>query len=449
MPKTVHNPDFLKKRRQALALVSLVILLALLMAWQLVTERSEPVGFAFWVQLGLILLLVPFLFVADRRSLSVLHEEMERMRILEGNVLRANSQLEAILAAISEPVIAIDESGRILEANGACEVVFGYLREELQGQNVSILMEEPYRSEHDSYLASYLRTGVKKAIGKNRQVAGRKKDGSSFPCEISITEANIGETQNFVGLIRDLTQERELSLKFAQAERLAAVGELAAGVSHEINNPINTVLNCAQLLKDGDEDPDLLQDICDEGERIAKIVRSLLDFAKEHSEEMTPVALGSLVSRTLGLIRRRIQRPGIEVRLSVEEDLPRPWLCSHQIQQVLMNLLLNARDAILQQEGRTEPGVIVVSLESTLFEGQQGLLLKVRDNGPGVPRDSQDRIFTPFYTTKREAGGTGLGLPVSLGIIQKHGGRLDVSSDGASYCEMRILLPILPPEETS
>jgi PAS domain S-box-containing protein len=449
MTTTSHNPEFLRKRRKALLLVSLLILLVLLMGWQLILDRAEPVGIGFWVELGLILLLVPILFWADRGSLSILQEEMERMRQLEGRVLRANSQTEAILAAISEPVIAIDDTGRILEANGACEAVFGYLREELQGQNVAILMEEPYRSEHDGYLANYLRTGVKKAIGKNRQVAGRKKDGTAFPCEISITEANIGDTRNFVGLIRDMTQERELSLKFAQAERLAAVGELAAGVSHEINNPINTILNCAQLLKDGDEDPELVQDITDEGERIAKIVRSLLDFAKEHSEEMNAVDLGALVQRTLGLIRRRIQRPGIEVRMRIEEDLPRPWLCAHQIQQVLMNLLLNSRDAILQDGSRTEPGLIEVSLESTLFENNQGILLKVRDNGPGVPRDSQDRIFTPFFTTKREAGGTGLGLPVSLGIIQKHGGKLEVSSDGKSYCEMRILLTLLPPDVTS
>ena len=98
-----------------------------------------------------------------------------------------------------------------------------------------------------------------------------------------------------------------------------------------------------------------------------------------------------------------------------------------------MNLLLNARDAILQQDARTEPGLIEVSLESTLFGNDQGLLLKVRDNGPGVPRDSQDKIFTPFYTTKREAGGTGLGLPVSLGLIQKHRGKLEVSSDGKRW----------------
>ena len=449
MIATSHNPEFLKKRRQALILVGLLILLAVLTAWRLLVERSQPAGVGIWIQIGLIFLLVPFLIWADRRSLSVLHEEMERMRELEGQILQANSQLAAILAAISEPVIAIDEAGAILEANGVCEEVFGYQREELVGQNVSILMAEPYRSEHDHYLANYFRTGIRKAIGKNRQVAGRKKDGSSFPCEISITEANFGDSRNFVGLIRDLTQERELSLKFAQAERLAAVGELAAGVSHEINNPINTVLNCAQLLKDGDEDPELVQDICDEGERIAKIVRSLLDFAKEHNEERSPVDLGALLDRTLGLIRRRIQRPGIEVRLTIEKGLPRPWICAHQIQQVLMNLLLNSRDAIVQQENRKEPGLIEVSLESSLFGNAQGLLLKVRDNGPGVPGESQDRIFTPFFTTKREAGGTGLGLPVSLGIIEAHGGTLEVSSDGETYCEMRILLSLLPPEETN
>lgn len=449
MATSTHNPEFLRRRRQALLLVGLVSILAVLMVWELVADRQQPLSTMFWVQLGVIPCLIGVLVWADRGSLAVLQDEMERMRKLEGRVLRANSQLEAILAAISEPVIAIDDSGRILEANGACEQVFGYTRKELMGQNVSILMEQPYRNEHDGYLANYLRTGVKKAIGKNRQVAGRKKDGTAFPCEISITEANIGETRNFVGLIRDMTQERELSLKFAQAERLAAVGELAAGVSHEINNPINTILNCAQLLKDGDEDPELVQDICDEGERIAKIVRSLLDFAKEHSEEMNAVDLGALVERTLGLIRRRIQRPGIEVRMHVEEDLPRPWICAHQIQQVLMNLLLNSRDAILQDDTRSEPGLIEVSLESTLFENHQGILLKVRDNGPGVPHETQDRIFTPFFTTKREAGGTGLGLPVSLGIIQKHGGRMEVQSDGKTYCEMRILLTLLPPDETS
>lgn len=335
-----------------------------------------------------------------------------------------------------DPVIVIDKRGVILTANPSACAMFGWTRDELIGGPVTRLMPDPYRTEHDDYLNNYLETGETKAIGRVRKVVGQRRGGEEFPAELSVSFAMHDGEPLFYGIVRDMTEREEMVARLAQVERLAAMGELAAGVAHEVNNPVNTIINCAQLVKDGDEDPTLLDDIIQEGMRIAMIVRDLLDFAADRSESSSSVDLAAIVSRVLNLVSRRLEHQGIKLVSTVADDLPPVNGIPHQIQQVLLNVVLNARDALSEVE-RTERTIEVHAEHDDEF-----VRLRVRDNGPGIEPADRERIFDPFFTKKKHAKGTGLGLAVSRGIVRDHGGQMSVVSEVGRFAEFGIALPV-------
>ena len=350
-------------------------------------------------------------------------------------------RLEGILDAVIDPIVAIDDRGLVLHANPACEATFGWHPRELIGRNVKVLMGEPFREEHDDYIARYLETGQRWATGVVRTVVGRRRNGEDFPCDISISELPGADRLRFVGVIRDKSETEELSMRLAQAGRLAAVGELAAGVAHEINNPVNTIINCAQLVRDGDDERKLLDDIVHEGLRIASIVRDLLDFSREPRDERSVTQIKDVVEHAVSLVGRRLEKQGIELEVDLADDLLPVFARGQQLEQVVLNLLLNARDALAELP-RSDNKRIQVSAVN-VSEPEARVVLRVRDNGPGIPQEAQARIFQPFFTTKRDRGGTGLGLSVSHGIVQAHEGVLRVSSKLAEFCEFTVELPAL------
>jgi two-component system sensor kinase FixL len=298
-----------------------------------------------------------------------------------------------------------------------------------------LLMPSPYHDEHDGYLERYLRTGEARIIGIGREVVGLRKDGSTFPVDLSVGEGFAEGERFFTAIVRDITDRKEIQAKLAQAERLAAVGELSAGVAHEINNPINTVINCAQLIKDGDPAGPNCDVIIGEGERIASIVKDLLQFARDDRDRPQPTAVPDVVARTLRLIGESLKRHGIGIVLDVPDDLPLVHARAQQIQQVLLNLLINAKDALVQGVSEARE----VRLKAAIIDG--GVALVVRDNGPGIEPRLRDRIFEPFMTTKRARGGTGLGLSISKSIVEGYGGRIDVESEPGHGAEFRVWLP--------
>ena len=352
-----------------------------------------------------------------------------------------------VLASIIDPMVVIDTDGIVVAANQAMERVFQWDREELIGQNVSVLMGEPYRSEHDTYLQNYLRTGEARAIGRVRKVRGRRRNGRDFPAEISISqlEGLTASGRHFIGMVRDVSDREEMTAMLSHAERLAAAGELAASVAHEVNNPVNTILNCVQLHRDGDTDPELIDDIEAEAQRIAEIVSELLDMSRDNRESISSLDLHKIVSKTATLMRRRIMSRGVELSVDVPVGLPLFLGRQQEVQQVLLNLLMNAQDA-LQQKAPGEPRNLWIRgevLERDLGRGLEpaGVRLRVRDDGPGIPPETQSRIFEPFFTTKRERGGSGLGLAVSRRIVERYGGTIVLDSEPGAYAEFCIELP--------
>ncbi|HEB53454.1 MAG TPA: PAS domain S-box protein [bacterium] len=348
----------------------------------------------------------------------------------------------AIVHTANEGIVTIDQRGLIETVNGAAERLFGYEHGELIGKNVSVLMPEPFSREHDGYLERYLRTGKRNIIGIGREVVGLRKGGEQFPIDLSVGEGAIEGRRFFTAVIRDLTERKELRAKLAQSERLAAVGELAAGVAHEVNNPINTMINCAQLIQDGDAADDNCRIIIQEGSRIADIVRALLQFARDDSDQAEPTALAEAVQRTQRMIGESWKRHGITLEVDVPDDLPPVMARPQKVQQVLLNLLINAKDALLQQTDSARR----VLLRAAISSDGKGVDLAVVDNGPGIDASVRDRIFEPFVTTKRARGGTGLGLSISRSIIEDYGGEISVASTPGKGTAFSIWLPIAPRE---
>jgi len=232
-----------------------------------------------------------------------------------------------------------------------------------------------------------------------------------------------------------------------QAGQLAAIGELAAGVAHEINNPVNGIINFAQLLADDsqdDEQHDILRRIIDEGERVADIVRNLLAFARQHSDqESDEVAVATVLDNALALYTHQLAKDGIILTIDIEENLPLLRLNPQQLQQVFLNLLSNARHALNQRYSGKNPGK-KLAIQVLLHNGADGRFVrtKVTDYGTGIPREIIDHIFEPFFSSKKPGEGTGLGLSISHGIIKGFKGHLRVESVAGEYTTMMVDLPV-------
>lgn len=254
------------------------------------------------------------------------------------------------------------------------------------------------------------------------------------------------------GVVSDAIERIEANAKVMHASKLAAVGELAAGVGHEINNPINGIINCAEiLLKDAPADSKqakYLELIRKESERVAGIVASLLAFSRQDRESHSLARICDVVTRVLDFCRKRIEKSHIVLQVDVPEDLPRILCRSEQLQQVMMNLLMNAVHALDERYPEPNPDkVLSVKAYVAPIEGKDWLQLIVEDHGCGIQPEHIGRVFDPFFSTKDKDKGTGLGLSVSDGIVKSHAGSILLESEVNRFTRFTISLPLPPPKE--
>jgi two-component system NtrC family sensor kinase len=241
-----------------------------------------------------------------------------------------------------------------------------------------------------------------------------------------------GHTTGWVERYRDYTYDRDLPARLLQTDKLAALGQMVAGIAHELNNPLTTILGYGHLLLERQLDSKALAEahrICQEGERAARVVRSLLMLARESKLERTVVHLNEIVERTLRLCSYDLRRSGITVELDLDPQIPPSLANPVQLQQVVLNLVVNSQQAISES---ARPGRIALRTR----HASNRIFLHVEDNGPGIPPDIHDRIFEPFFTTKPVGVGTGLGLSIVVGILRQHSGEIQVASmpgAGASF----------------
>lgn len=240
-------------------------------------------------------------------------------------------------------------------------------------------------------------------------------------------------------------EREEMQQQLYQSSKLASIGELSAGVAHEINNPLNGVINFAQLLKD-EETPrsefeqQMIDGIIDEGERIAKIVRGLLAFARADTLELGQVHFAESIKTSIALFGRQFEKDGITVEIDLQPDLPLVRADASRLRQVVVNMISNAYHALkAKTDDSQEPKLFRITARRA---GKNGEIVRVEfyDNGVGIKREDLGKVFDPFFTTRRETGGTGLGLSVSFGIIRDFGGAIRVESEEGKYTRFIVEL---------
>ena len=271
-------------------------------------------------------------------------------------------------------------------------------------------------------------------------------DGKTYDIAFSPFTDVDGATKVII-LLRDITEKKTMEAEAARAGHLASLGELAAGVAHEINNPINGIINYAEIMRDDDGswagEMELPRRIIKEGERVAGIVSNLLSFARDRKETPSPAAIADILSDTVGLVETQIQRDGIRFVMNCAPDLPRCTVRSQEIQQVFLNILSNARHALnLKFPKPREDKALTITGETVTVEGRSYVRTTFHDRGTGIPEQILDRICNPFFSTKPKGEGTGLGLSISHGIVKNHGGMLWFESVEGLYTKVNVDLPV-------
>jgi len=263
-----------------------------------------------------------------------------------------------------------------------------------------------------------------------------------------------GQVTGILGIFSDITERKrleterlELEAQMRQQQRLESIGTLAGGVAHEINNPINGIMNYAQIIQDRlpPESPlsEYTREILHETQRVATIVRNLLTFSRDDRQTSSPARVADVIEGALSLIRTVIRHDQIRLAVTIVDDLPELPCRSQQLQQVLMNLMTNARDALNERYPNHDPDKILsVSAQPLSREGKRWIRITVEDHGVGITPEVRERMFDPFFTTKPRDRGTGLGLAISHGIVKEHDGRINVESEPGKFTRMLVDLPV-------
>jgi len=346
----------------------------------------------------------------------------------------------AFFESAAEAILIVNVAGRIVRANARGEAMFGYAPDELLDQPIERLLPERLRDAHREHRAHYFEAPRTRSMGLGLDLFGQRKDGSEFPIEISLTSIQTPDGSLAMALVTDISERRTLERAARQQEKLAALATLSAGIAHELNNPIGIISTRIELMLQDVESQPLPTDVVDDLhvlyrniQRITRIAAGLLSFARQSPEEPGPVDLNGVVEETLLLMSRQLGNDGVQVNLALDPAPGQIWGHANALQQVLMNLLLNARDAM--------PGGGQIRIETGAHPDRSGWTrLVVADTGDGMDPEGLVKLWEPFYTTK--ASGTGLGLSVSQKIIREHGGVVDVVSAPGRGTTFNIQFPL-------
>ena len=358
------------------------------------------------------------------------------------------SHLRSILETVPDAMIVIDGHAIIQLFSSAAERLFGYSEREAIGQNVSVLMPEPDRTRHDSYIARYRDTSERHIIGIGRIVTGKRRDGTTFPMHLSVGEMQSGDEPYFTGFVRDLTEHQrtqarlqELQAELVHVSRLTAMGEMASALAHELNQPLAAISNYMKgsrrlLAGSGGPNASKIESAMDraaeQAVRAGQIIRRLRDFVARGESEKRVESLSKLIEEAgaLGLAGAREQN--VQLRFNLNPDADLVLADRVQIQQVLVNLFRNALEAMAQSP-RRELIVTNTKVADDMIE------VEVSDTGSGFQDDVVPNLFQTFFTTKET--GMGVGLSISRSIIEAHGGRMWAESNASGGATFRFTLP--------
>ncbi|HXQ13067.1 MAG TPA: PAS domain S-box protein [Caulobacteraceae bacterium] len=358
------------------------------------------------------------------------------------------AHLQSILDTVPDAMIVIDEKGSMQSFSAAAERLFGWEGAVVLGKNVDMLMPTPYREAHDGYLSRYMTTGERRIIGIGRVVVGQRRDGSTFPMELSVGEMKVANRRFFTGFVRDLTdrQQTEARLQELQSElehvsRLTAMGEMASALAHELNQPLSAIANylrgSRRLLEKGDPASlprlaEALDKAADQALRAGDVIHRLRDFIGRGETERRIESLSKLIEEASALALVGVKELGVRVTMRFESGVDLVLADRVQIQQVVINLLRNAVDA-MRGRSPAELGVRVTAHDPGFA------LVSVSDTGSGISEEARERLFEPFMTTKKE--GMGVGLSICRTIVEAHGGSIWAENNPAAGATFAFTLP--------
>jgi PAS domain S-box-containing protein len=402
------------------------------MRWK-IEQRSEH----FFISVAVDMVVVTLLLRVVRRQHRRVVESEERYRALFEH---ANDGIGVARAS----------DFRLAEVNGKFCEILGCRAEEVTGRDVRELLRAGGDGGDPSAGApARLLTAAESGEG---EFVVEAVSGTPVPVSVSFSTLATGGEKWVILVVRDLSARRrlesekeEMQRQLYQSSKLASIGELSAGVAHEINNPLNGIINFAELLKDEPAErtafeQQLLDGIIDEGGRIAQIVRGLLTFARPDAHEPGRAHVHETILTSIALFGRRLEKDGVRVEVEVEPSLPPVRADGSRLRQVVVNMISNAHQALKSADGGREK---VFRLSARRFErdGAACVRLEFYDSGVGIRAEDLDRVFDPFFTTRRDAGGTGLGLSISFGIIRDYGGTIRVESREGEFTRFTVELP--------
>jgi two-component system, LuxR family, sensor kinase FixL len=357
------------------------------------------------------------------------------------------ARFRTVLETIQDAMIVIGERGIIEAFSPSAERMFGYQAREAIGQNVKILMPSPYQERHDDYLSHYLETGERRIIGIGRVVTGQRRDGTTFPIELSVGEVVLEGRRIFTGFVRDLTSrknaERELATlqaELSHVARLSEMGQMGSTLAHELNQPLSAIVNylqaCHRLLStQGGAVPPRVNEAIEkavaQADRAGQIIRRLREFVRKRETERRDEDLNTVVQEAVGLALVGANSAGIVSHINLAPDIPPVFIDKVQVQQVVLNLVRNALDAMEHAKTR----VLVVATASEAGEA----VIRVTDTGSGLAPEVAAKLFEPFQTTK--STGMGIGLSICRSIVEAHGGRIWAEKNPAGGSVFTVALP--------
>jgi two-component system sensor kinase FixL len=341
----------------------------------------------------------------------------------------------AVVDAAVDGIIVIDSRGRIEAFNASAERMFGYAEADVLGKNVSMLMPEPHRGNHDGYIRHHLETGEKKIIGIGRAVNGLRRDGHVFPLHLSVGEFEIDGTMHFTGILHDLTRRAELEERLRETTALARLGEMAAVIAHEVRNPLAAVRGAVQVigsrLPPRTNDTAIITEIIARLDGLNDLIQDLLVFARPPAPKAVRTDLRALVESVATLLKRDPAFRDLDV--AIDGEVPAALVDANLLTIVFQNLLINAAQA----QGR---GTIRVSLQPA----DRLIRAEIADSGPGIPAEIRADLFRAFKTTK--ARGTGLGMATAKRLLESQGGTIAVDCPPAGGTVITLTVPAAPAE---
>ena len=393
----------------------------------------------------------------SRRELESAKTEIERYaRRMEGEARSSEEKYRVLVENVGDAIFTVDEAGRITSFNSMAQQVFGYAADEIVGASVDLLTVAPEEDRPSRLIEDYVRTGVSRFVGIGaREVEGRRKDGSTFPLEVVVSETAVEGGRMFIAAARDLTERKHTEAQLRQAQKMDAVGQLTGGIAHDFNNLLTVVLGNLELLErayGGDER--LLQRLrltSRAAQRGAELTRRLLAFSRRQVLEPKVCDFNEVVAGMSQLLGRTLGE-SIEIRTAFADDLWPTRVDVGQLETALLNLAINSRDA-MPGGGRLTIETANAQLDQSYVANhadvQAGdyVMIAVSDTGTGIPREMIERVFEPFFTTKEVGRGTGLGLSMVYGFVKQSGGHVNAYSELGHGTTIKIYLPRTAREE--